>query len=273
MATITNSTGLPEPIYRALAEPHAIGAADYSITDLLRPARKALLERELGHLVTEDVKDMADRAIGNAVHEYFSRRAGADELSERRLTMEMGGTIISGALDLFHLSSGTLTDFKTPKTSSIKYEQSEWEAQTNCYAELLRVNGYDVAQIQIVTIYKDYSFMRSGFKGTYPDSSIQAHRIEMWEPERTQEFLWGRILAHRGANRDTLCSDEERWARPTYAVTKPGADRAWRVFDSEEEATANIRDGYEVQFRPGEPVRCIAYCAVSQWCEQYQGES
>jgi hypothetical protein len=74
-----------------------------------------------------------------------------------------------------------------------------------------------------------------------------------------------------------LCSDKERWTKPTtYAVKKSGRVRAIKVHDSiktaEEQVEALGKD-HHVETREGECVRCSGdWCRVSQWCDQYTGE-
>ena len=74
-----------------------------------------------------------------------------------------------------------------------------------------------------------------------------------------------------------LCSDLERWARPsTWAVKKTANKRAMRVFDSEAEAEKyfkekNLDNKHSIEERIGKNIRCEAdYCGVARWCDQFE---
>ena len=67
------------------------------------------------------------------------------------------------------------------------------------------------------------------------------------------------------------CTPEERWAKPDkWAVMKHGRKSAVKVFDSEEEANANIGLGDYIEYRQGVDTKCEDYCMVNQFCPYWQ---
>jgi len=70
------------------------------------------------------------------------------------------------------------------------------------------------------------------------------------------------------------CTPEEMWEKPAvWAVTKIGGKRAHSLYETAEQAIAactELGDKYEIVERKGERTRCESYCAVNQWCNQYQ---
>jgi hypothetical protein len=121
-------------------------------------------------------------------------------------------------------------------------------------------------------------------KADYPKAPIQVIDIPIWTQDRVEHFIRERINLHRDSkvNADwneelPLCTEEERWIRETkYAVKKEGRKTAVRVYDTEEEASALLKEMPEkdkgfIEIRKGEAVRCAGnFCGVNQWCTQYQ---
>ena len=118
----------------------------------------------------------------------------------------------------------------------------------------------------------------------YPKSPITIIPIELWDDAKQDEYIAGRVKLHQDAEYERLtggdlplCSDLERWARPsTWAVKKIVNKRAMRVFSSQEEAQryfdANKLDSKHcIEERKGKNVRCEGdYCGVARWCDQYE---
>jgi hypothetical protein len=118
----------------------------------------------------------------------------------------------------------------------------------------------------------------------YPEAPITIIPIELWDDEKQDRYIAGRVKLHQDAEFERLtggslplCSDLERWARPgTWAVKKIVNKRAMRVFGSEEEAQKYFKDNnlgnkHSIEERKGKNVRCAGdYCGVSKWCDQYK---
>jgi len=118
----------------------------------------------------------------------------------------------------------------------------------------------------------------------YPSAPITIIPIELWNDEKQDQYIAGRVKLHQDAEYERLtggslplCSDLERWARPsTWAVKKTANKRAIRVFDSQQEAEQYFNDNdldkkHSIEERAGKNVRCEAdYCGVARWCDQYE---
>ena len=118
----------------------------------------------------------------------------------------------------------------------------------------------------------------------YPSAPITIIPIELWSDEKQDQYIAGRVKLHQDAEYERLtggslplCSDLERWARPsTWAVKKTANKRAMRVFDSEQEAEEyfndkNLDKKHSIEERIGKNIRCEAdYCGVARWCDQFE---
>jgi hypothetical protein len=64
------------------------------------------------------------------------------------------------------------------------------------------------------------------------------------------------------------------WEKPAvWAIKKKGNIRAKSLYDAQDKAEEAIKDlgkEYEIEYRPGERTRCMSYCPVSNWCEQWR---
>jgi hypothetical protein len=96
---------------------------------------------------------------------------------------------------------------------------------------------------------------------SYPAAPITIIPIELWDDEKQDQYIAGRVKLHQDAEYERLtggslpfCSDLERWARPsTWAVEK------------------KLDKKHSIEERIGKNVRCEAdYCGVARWCEQYE---
>lgn len=278
---ITNNTGLPEAIVRAVAnDDYVRDDADFTVTELLLPPRILALRREHGPELTEDAGDRIWSLLGQCAHLILARAAqGTPMLAEERLKATVANNVISGQLDHFDIDVAVLSDYKVTSVWKVKDGvPDEWEQQLNCYAYLLRANGHEVHAIQIVAILRDWSKLerlRSG--GDYPKSQVKVMPVLLWDQDRQESFIAERAGFHNavlvGNAPAPVCSPEERWARPDkWAVCKPGVKRALKLFDNcpDAETFAASKSGYTVVHRPGDNIRCKAYCAVSEFCDWWQ---
>ena len=106
-------------------------------------------------------------------------------------------------------------------------------------------------------------------------------RVRLWDWHDAIGYMEDRVREHQAAESlsdDALpvCSPEERWEKPTtYAVMKKGRKSAVRVLDNEVDAEQMAADkgaGHYVEVRHGESARCVDYCPVNTYCNQYQGD-
>ena len=279
----TNNLDLPKPIVDAVSVRRDRGTAEFTVTELLSPPHQLRLLRKHDDEIVEDAADRIFALLGQAVHAILERGSGAldgwlnpgdscSAIKEKRLEMPIGGRVVSGALDHFALASGKLSDYKTASVWSVVFDHPEWEQQLNCYAHLLRHHGYNVRELEIVAILRDWSKREARRDSSYPHSQVVMIKYEPWSAEKAQAFMEERVRLHT-AEIPPLCSSEERWEKKgKVAVKKPGVERAVRLFNTKAEAEAfraadpKMR-GTVLEERPGEFPRCESYCAAAFVCE------
>lgn len=287
---ITNKFNVPETLVAlATRDYYSKGKSDYSVTEIISPPRIQRLRRTHFEEIEQDVSDMLWMLLGTALHVVAERSEVSGHTNEERLSAGINGIILSGAIDLQKDEADgiTITDDKFTSAWALMNDKPEWEQQQNIYKYLVeRVKKKPVKALKICALIRDWSRRDAQNKPDYPQAPIQILDIPMWTFDRAESFIKERIEMHRDSkvNDDwneelPLCSDEERWVRPTtYAVKKDGRKTAIRVFDTQKEADALLKEMPEkdkgfIEIRKGEAVRCTGnFCGVSQWCSQFQKE-
>lgn len=260
---ITNKHNLPQQLVNAVTYDDYGDPKSWTPTSLIRPAWMAKLMREHWDEIEEDVSDRLWALIGSAAHVVLERAANG-AVTEKRYYAELDGEKISAKIDLL---DGDLVDYKITSVWSIKDcldhgPKPEWEQQMNIQAWLLRKNGMSYRNIEIVGIARDWQESKR-FDSNYPPRAA-ALPVPEWDDEEVEKFILDRIEAHKNPK---ICTPEERWEKkPVFALMKKGRKRAVKLFDSREEAEANMGPDMYVDFRPGESVRCERYCSVSEFC-------
>ena len=288
---ITNKFNVPETLVAlATRDYYTKGKSDYSVTEIISPPRIQRLRREHFEEIEQDVSDMLWMLLGTALHVVAERSEVSGHTNEERLSVGIDGIILSGAIDLQKDEADgiTITDYKFTSAWALMNDKPEWEQQQNIYKYLVeRVKKKPVKGLKICALIRDWSRRDAQNKADYPQAPIQVIDIPMWTFDRTEAFIKERIEMHRDSkvNADwgdelPLCSEEERWVRQTtYAVKKDGRKTAIRVFDTQDEADALLKEMPEkdkgfIEIRKGEAVRCTGnFCGVSQWCSQFQNET
>jgi hypothetical protein len=281
---ITNKHGLPDTLMAlATSDNYSKGDADYSVTEIISPARIARLRRKHYTQMTQDVSDMMWQLLGSALHVVAEKGQTEGYITEERLYAEIDGVILSGAIDIQKVTPQgiEITDYKFTSAWSLRQDKFEWDAQQNIYAYLVRrAKKLPVTKVQICALVRDWSRREAATKPSYPQSPIVVIDLKMWTNEETEKYIRERLNAHRDSKvsadwNEELppCDESERWSRDTqYAVKREGRKTAIRVLDNAEaaEAMAIEEKGY-VEVRKGESVRCTGnYCGVNEWCSQYQ---
>jgi len=284
---VTNRLNLPEPLVKAVTRPlreHV--ARRIGITELLQPPQLRALKIKHEAELTEDASDRIWALLGTLLHGVLERNAQGlkDYVAEEKLTMEILGWTVVGKYDLSNLvlDGEILTDWKLTSIYQFKDKEvkPEWTKQLNCYAELLRRNNYNVKQVQVVAIGRDWSRAKSLRESDYPQEQVKVVPIELWDSTRATEFLEQRIRLHEQAEESGVwpdCNDEDMWARPSeWALMRKGRKKAVKLFITKETAEKwldGILGGDKSHFiveREGQRIRCQGYCPVSAFCSQYQ---
>lgn len=284
---ITNHTGLPEPLVKAVDVPPRIyPPKTVSVTTLTRPAQIQGLTKLHDDQITEDAADRMWALLGTLLHDVLERHARGlqDTIAEQRLELEIDDWTITGQYDLSELilEGETLTDWKLTSIYALKESDAkpEWEAQLNCYAALLKHHGRNVTKAQIVAIGRDWSKMRAKREPDYPQKGVVIKPVTLWEPNKVYAYMKHRLMLHKNAQAGIWpdCTPEERWERPAkWAIMKKGNKKATKLCDDSSEAKRwidnNVADShlhlYNIEERPGQSIRCESYCAVSEFCRQY----
>jgi hypothetical protein len=285
---ITNKFNVPETLVAlASRDYYTKGQSDYSVTEIISPPRIQRLRRKHFEEIEQDVSDMLWMLLGTALHVVAERSEVLGHTNEERLSAGVNGIILSGAIDLQKDEADgiTITDYKFTSAWALMNDKPEWEQQQNIYKYLVeRVKKKPVKGLKICALIRDWSRRDAQNKPDYPQAPIQIVDIPMWTFDRTEAFIKERVEMHRDSKVSAdwgeelpLCTDEERWVRQTtYAVKKDGRKTAIRVFDTQDEADALLKEMPEkdkgfIEIRKGEAVRCTGnFCGVSQWCSQYQ---
>lgn len=272
----TNLSNLPEPLFQAVCNDPYHSPTDFSVTGLIKPPRVAGLEFAHKDELVEDAADRLWALVGQIGHLILERAAmKTGEYAEQRHTVIRQGHSVSGQLDLWRGS--IIVDYKFASIWSVKDGlKPEWEQQGNLNALLCRENGIEVRECQIVVIFRDWSVGEARRSADYPQKQVQILNVPLWTPEKQEEFLEERLSMHIAARGLVLpfCTPTDRWLRPEkWAVKKKSAVKATKLFDEEHEARQSLLTygpGYELEHRPPVQTRCLDYCLVSKWCEQFK---
>lgn len=293
---LTNHAKLPETIVRAVEnDPYDSQGSDISVTRLIAPPRVRVLEQRHWDELEEDVSDKIFTLIGSSVHHIIERAVTDDDISERRLFVDIDGWKLSGQFDLL-TASGDLIDFKVTSAWSaleaLEKGKSDWERQLNVLDWLVRNNDtelrnnngkeLEVKSMYIMAILRDWSKMKVMTSDNYPRKQVVMIPINRWTPEEQDKYVKDRIRLHQIAEQQgedlIVCTPEERWRKETtFAVMKKNRKTAARVLPSRKEAMKWIEDNHlkygvnaTVIERKGQDVKCENYCRVKQFCDYFQ---
>ena len=273
---ITNKYSLPQPIVDAIKnDPYTRGESDMSVTQLVDSPRAVGLKRLHFDEIVVDASQLLMPLLGQSTHVVLER-SGSSGTAERRLSILVEGWRISGGVD-FVCKDGVLTDYKVTNITKLKDGKApfEFEAQVNCYAEILRENGETVSALQICGILRDWRKSELMREKVYPPAPMMTVSVPLWSREQAQKYMRERVILHKQA-RISLpeCSPEERWERPSkWALMKRGGKRSIKNYDSKSDADAHASTDPKnlyVEARPGLSVRCENYCDAAPFCSQFK---
>lgn len=278
---ITNLSNLPEPLVRAVTRyPRERIPGRISVTELIQPPQLRALSIAHEGEISEDAGDRIWALLGTLLHGVLERNAKGlkDTIAEEQLETEILGWTVVGHYDLSEmvLDGECLTDWKLTSVWSVKDGvKPEWESQLNSYAQLIRLAGRTVDQLQIVAIGRDWSKNKAKYDPSYPQQQVKVMSVPLWTPEQAKDFLENRVRLHQKAEKGEYedCTADERWAKPAkWAVIKAGQKKAVKLYDEPQAAKRHVGNDplLSVVARPGESIRCGAYCSAAPFCRQWK---
>jgi acetyl/propionyl-CoA carboxylase alpha subunit len=281
---LTNRAGLPEFFTAAVsADPYTKGDANISVTTLIDSPRVRVLKEQHADELVVDVLDCLASLKGQALHKVIERADIPGVIRERRLTVEIAGWKVSGAIDAYDPRvrvQETIWDFKTMSVAAFgaKFKGGtippDMEAQLNCYCEMTRSKGEPVNRLALCVWLEGWISAEATRNRDYPQSPVVTFQVPVWSREETQRYMHDRVVLHQQAEVELpLCSPKERWSQPTqYKVFKQGGKRAVKNYDTEAEAHGHAAQdpALFVVKVPGQSVRCERFCAAAQFCDQFR---
>lgn len=283
----TNKFNLPEALVRA-AEKAEYNSTSYSPSSIASPPQQYILKKRHYDELVDDVNNRAWMMLGRAVHKIFEEGGGVTDLVEEKIRVKLpNGHIFSGVPDVYIGSEKKIIDYKTITTSMKgKPERiKEYEFQLNCYAYLMERCGFDVNELWVLGLMRDWSVRTAYYNKSYPSSPYWYFKVNKYEIEYIEELIVDRVnrmyVAEFDSNGNEIddcdlleCTEEEMWAsKAGYAVMKKGAKKASKICDSEDQANAYIKAAkgeFKIEERKSLRTRCEFYCSVKDVCQQYK---
>jgi hypothetical protein len=280
---ITNRYSLPQPFVDLVSgDTYSKGESDITTTGLAQPPKIAELTRRHASEITMDASEKVWTMMGTANHyvlEQIALRNPERYVTEQRFYMDIDGVKLGGQIDLFDRETETLWDYKVSSVyKAMSDDKLEWTKQANVNKLLCEHNGIHPKKLAILLVCKDWKRKEAEFKADYPKCAILEIPLPIWQEAETLAYIKSRINLHNAAklieedDAIPVCTEEERWAKPTtWAVLKEkGAKRAVNggLYELESEALAHAkRISGAVEKRDGSNPRCENYCQVRQWCQ------
>jgi len=275
--TMQNKHNLPESYVKLIehwTQNYSNGGSDFSVTELIDSPRIVQLKKRNDQLANNiDVADMYFSLLGNIAHKSLEGCAPEGALCEERLSVEYGGAVVSGQVDMY--KDKTITDYKLTGVYSLsKKPFGDWFKQLNMYAHLFRRHGYEVERLEIFAMLRDWKIRDAAKNKEYPQTGVVLIPIKLLSPEDAEEFFNSRCDAHIAAaalpdDDLPMCNTEERWATPdSWTVLKRGNKRGVR-FNSLGEARsfASGLGACSIKKNSGYNLRCKEFCPVSTVCK------
>jgi hypothetical protein len=268
---------LPSPFARALAaSEYTKGKSDFTVTQLISPPQRTWLAVNNQKITDEYASFMA--LLGTAVHSVLEKYTHAEEgeMAEVRnfCQIRVKGTEVSISGQMDYWKDKCLYDYKVTGGVQEKAKDEHYkQVQMNAY--LANKNGIHCEYVGVVYFQRDWKYMQSKSDPSYPKTPLKVFVHPYNESEALAEIEKD-VLDHYEASvgNPRQCTPDEQWAKPdTFAVKKPDAKRARRVYESEREAIADQKTGEIIEKRPGEKTYCDSFCGFANCCPQYKAET
>jgi hypothetical protein len=272
---ITNRFNLPEPLVKAITwdiNPRS----GFSVTDLIQPPRITQLTRRHWDELEMDASERIWLLLGSAVHYVLEKGEIPEAQKEQYIKVEADGVEVVGRPDL--TQHKITDDYKVTSVWSMVFEpegRKDWHAQLNIYRWMRLKNNLPTDKLRVCAILRDWQQSKAN-DPDYPSVPVAIIDIPIWPDDKVESYLKERIRMHLEAeklpdNKLPLCTDEDMWSKPTtYAIMKPNRKTAVKVCNSREEAEQKMFEGEFIVERPGKHSRCLGYCDVRAWCNQFK---
>ena len=252
---ITNKHNLPNVLMKVVQQhQYSKGKADYSVSDIGigEPAKKVILTRKNSDKISKDIVDQFYAIYGTVLHYIFEQADDEATLKETRLYKEVKikdhTRILGGMIDCMRKVSEFegeavygILDYKT--TSAFKYTSAmSWKSfirdhtiKQNIYRLLAQENGYNVQELKLLVLFRDWVAGYYKTKKGYPAPIMEVTLkvlpdalVNRWIKTKIKDLILAEtVLAD--------CTPRQTWLD-----------------------------------HQGIPKRCIHYCPASEFCFQYQ---
>jgi hypothetical protein len=327
---IENRECLPDILYNALRMDWAPVEGEIHVTQLIGPAMIDHLRREHWDDLVDDASSRLFALLGQGLHAAIAndgrisyakavlsdilkrfKKIDLDTLmcviqdllsfleekgqtgieSSLRVPLDGGKWTLVGTDDRYDEVAAKIMDWKTTSVWSVLFAEHTWEEQLNVYGWMRRKLGYEVKELEVWALLRDWQKSKAKYGGDpkYPKIPFVRVKLPVWSMKKAEEYVYGRLIEFTGDPKP--CTPEERWQQPTvYKVMKKGrktALMATRWKDGEKQDLLSVADAMEAARDKGHEVdgtkiyiqefkgkcnRCEDYCVVNQFCEQYMGE-
>lgn len=278
-----DQTLIPTPLWELYTSPYRIYPPRViSVTQLISSPLKLKLLRENFENITRDLKFLHYQIFGTMIHYLFELKEfhqliddlrhayydGFEKLirvveaiiskrERKKICAQFEGWEIRGEVDLFE--DNILYDFKVTSKYSLKFldRLKRYEHQLQLYRYFLSQNGEEIQEIANVLLLRDWSFLRD--REEIP-SPLYVIKYDIWPDKVVEEFIRQRLKLHEA---EAGCDDEDMMLRIRYQVGK----KIFSDLDKAKEYAQKKRLSVE---RIYEPIGCMYFCEVSDYCEQWK---
>ena len=252
---LTNKHNLPRVLMKVVNQhQYSKGKANYSVSDIGigEPPKKVILSRINSDKISRDIIDQFYAIYGTVLHYIFEQADDEATLKETRLYKDIfvgkEKRILGGMIDCMRKVASFededafgILDYKT--TSAFKYTNKlSWKSfirdhtiKQNIYRLLAQENGYNVIELKLLVLFRDWVAGYYKNKKGYP-APIMEVKLEILPDALVKR--WINIKVKDLIKAETIlpdCSSKQVW-----------------------------------QDHQGIWKRCIHYCPASEFCFQYQ---
>lgn len=289
---VTNKLGLPKQFEQIAQSHYQYKDKQYSVTTLIMSIRELMLKRRYNDEIEEDCSNLVWALFGQAVHRMLEEyKESNTEIQEGYLIEAVNDYKLSGRFDLYSAETKTVIDYKTCTCWAIIFQDFEkWKKQLQIYAWLLKKAGFEVDNLQVIALIKDWSKAKSKTTANYPQNNIEVINFKFTDNDykKIEKFIFDKFEEFEEFEEfedDELpeCNDDDRFNDGgSYAVMKNKNIKATKVFKAREwknaaessqkyiESLEDDKNTYRVEHRPGIDKKCLDYCSVNNFCNYYK---